>query len=93
MVPQACRLADEAAAAAATLGLPVAMKVIAPDVLHKSDVGGVALGLATTDAVASAYERCRGGCRDDRQRCCSRWPIRGSRPSSASCATTCSVRS
>ena len=29
------------------LGLPVAMKVIATDVLHKSDVGGVALGLAT----------------------------------------------
>jgi acyl-CoA synthetase (NDP forming) len=57
MVPQvvvAC--AADAAAAAAGLGLPVAMKVIAPDVLHKSDVGGVALGLATADAVASAYD-------------------------------------
>jgi acyl-CoA synthetase (NDP forming) len=30
--------------------------VIAPDVLHKSDVGGVALGLASADAVASAYD-------------------------------------
>ena len=39
-----------------SLGLPVAMKVIAPDVLHKSDVGGVALGLATADAVTSAYD-------------------------------------
>jgi acyl-CoA synthetase (NDP forming) len=58
MVPQAVvGSADEAAAAAATLRLPVAMKVIAPDVLHKSDVGGVALGLATTDAVVSAYEQ------------------------------------
>ena len=57
MVPQVVAgSASEAAAAATTLGLPVAMKVIASDVLHKSDVGGVALGLATTDAVASAYD-------------------------------------
>jgi acetyl coenzyme A synthetase (ADP forming)-like protein len=57
MVPQVVvGSADEAAAAAATLGLPVAMKVIAPDVLHKSDVGGVALGLATTEVVMRAYE-------------------------------------
>ena len=57
MVPQVVvGSAGEAAAAAATLGLPVAMKVIAADVLHKSDVGGVALGLATADAVTSAYD-------------------------------------
>jgi acetyl coenzyme A synthetase (ADP forming)-like protein len=57
MVPQVVvGSAAEAAAAAAALGLPVAMKVIAADVLHKSDVGGVALGLATADAVASAYD-------------------------------------
>ena len=57
MVPQAVvGSAAEAATAAATLGLPVAMKVIAPDVLHKSDIGGVALGLGTTDAVVNAYE-------------------------------------
>jgi acetyl coenzyme A synthetase (ADP forming)-like protein len=58
MVPQVVvGSADEAAAAAVTLCLPVAMKVIAPDVLHKSDVGGVALSLTTTDAVVSAYEQ------------------------------------
>jgi acetyl coenzyme A synthetase (ADP forming)-like protein len=57
MVPQVVAgSATEAAAAATALGLPVAMKVIAPDVLHKSDVGGVALGLATTEAVARAYD-------------------------------------
>ncbi len=57
MVPQAVvGSAAEAAAAAATLRLPVAMKVIAPDVVHKSDVGGVALGLATPEAVVRAYE-------------------------------------
>jgi len=57
MVPQVIvGSAAEAAAAAVTVGLPVAMKVIAPDVLHKSDVGGVALGLATTGAVSIAYD-------------------------------------
>jgi acyl-CoA synthetase (NDP forming) len=48
--------AGEAAAGAAALGFPVAMKVIASDVLHKSDVGGVALGLASDAAVTTAYE-------------------------------------
>jgi len=48
--------AAEATAAAAVVGFPVAMKVIAPDVVHKSDVGGVALGLATDEAVATAYD-------------------------------------
>ncbi len=57
MVPQVVvGFAGEAAAAAVTLGLPVAMKVIAADVLHKSDVGGVALGLASVDAVTRAYD-------------------------------------
>jgi acyl-CoA synthetase (NDP forming) len=57
MVPQiVAGSATEAAAAGTALGLPVAMKVIAPDVLHKSDVGGVALGLATTEGVARAYD-------------------------------------
>ncbi|MBM3521962.1 MAG: acetate--CoA ligase family protein [Alphaproteobacteria bacterium] len=47
---------DEAVAAAAQLGLPVALKTASPGVLHKTEAGGVRLGLATVDAVASAYD-------------------------------------
>ena len=43
---------DEARAAAADLGYPVALKALG--LLHKSDAGGVALGLADDDAVADA---------------------------------------
>ena len=46
---------DDAAAAAAALGYPVAMKTAAPGVQHKSDVDGVKLGLANEDAVRGAY--------------------------------------
>ncbi len=40
------RDADEAAAAAAQIGYPVVLKILSPQISHKSDVGGVALGLA-----------------------------------------------
>ena len=42
--------------AANELGWPVAIKTAAPGVQHKSDVGGVALGLADADALRTAYE-------------------------------------
>ena len=45
------RDADEAARAAAQLGLPVALKIVAQEIVHKSEVGGVALDLASADAV------------------------------------------
>ncbi|NIL99620.1 MAG: hypothetical protein GTN89_01255 [Acidobacteria bacterium] len=45
-----------AAEAAETLGFPVAVKVVSPQVVHKSDVGGVALDLETAEAVESATE-------------------------------------
>ena len=46
----------EAVATAERLGYPLVAKVVSPDVLHKSDVGGVILGLDTPAAVASAVE-------------------------------------
>ncbi len=46
--------ADEAAAIAAELGAPVAVKIVSPDITHKSDVGGVALDLAGPAAVREA---------------------------------------
>ena len=51
--------AKDAAEAARELGLPVVMKVVSPDILHKSDRGGVAVGLASMKAVRAAYKRIR----------------------------------
>jgi acetate---CoA ligase (ADP-forming) len=51
------RTATEAAAAAARIGFPVVLKVASPQIAHKTDVGGVALGLADGDAVRAAWER------------------------------------
>ncbi len=48
--------ADEAAAAAAELGFPVVLKIVSPDILHKTEIGGVALGLEDADAVRAAYD-------------------------------------
>ncbi|MFL6098898.1 MAG: acetate--CoA ligase family protein [Actinomycetales bacterium] len=47
--------AAEAATAAEALGWPVVLKTDEPGIEHKSDVGGVVLGLATAQAVAAAY--------------------------------------
>jgi acyl-CoA synthetase (NDP forming)/GNAT superfamily N-acetyltransferase len=48
--------AAEAAAAAEAVGFPVVLKARSGDVVHKSDVGGVALGLADSAAVRAAYQ-------------------------------------
>ncbi|MDX6654332.1 MAG: hypothetical protein QOH18_1042, partial [Solirubrobacterales bacterium] len=45
---------DEAAALAAELGLPVVAKLVSPGVVHKSDVGGVRVGLAEPEDVRAA---------------------------------------
>ena len=49
--------ADEAVAAAARIGYPVVLKVASPEILHKVDVGGVAIGLADAPALRAAWER------------------------------------
>jgi acetyltransferase len=53
------RDAEEAVVAAASIGFPVALKILSPQILHKSDVGGVALNLETSDEVRSAAVRMR----------------------------------
>jgi acetyltransferase len=47
----------EAAKVAEELGYPVALKILSPDITHKSDVGGVALGLESAEAVSEAASR------------------------------------
>ncbi len=51
------RTATEAADAARVIGRPVAVKVVSATIVHKSDVGGVALGLTTPEQVAEAVGR------------------------------------
>lgn len=46
---------EEAGWAARTLGCPVAMKVVASDLIHKSDIGGVCLNIASPEEAADAF--------------------------------------
>jgi acyl-CoA synthetase (NDP forming) len=50
---------DEVVAAAKRIGAAVALKAVGPSILHKTDVGGIALGLAGEDAVRGAYRDMR----------------------------------
>ncbi len=52
--------ADQAARAAADMGFPVALKAAGPTIVHKSDVGGVRLGLRSEREVADAYASMAG---------------------------------
>ncbi len=47
--------ADEAAAAAGILGYPVALKIQAEEILHKSDIGGVVLDIPDEEGVRRAF--------------------------------------
>ncbi|WP_327196052.1 acetate--CoA ligase family protein [Noviherbaspirillum sp. Root189] len=49
------RNADEAAAFADMTGFPVALKILSPDIAHKTEAGGVRLHLTNADAVRNAY--------------------------------------
>ncbi|HVR71778.1 MAG TPA: GNAT family N-acetyltransferase [Vicinamibacteria bacterium] len=51
---------DDAVAAADTLGYPLVAKAVSRRLLHKSDVGGVMLGLTTADEVKGAVRLLRG---------------------------------
>jgi acyl-CoA synthetase (NDP forming) len=58
-VPEAAtgvaRSADEAVRDARRVGYPVAVKVLSPDIAHKTEAGGVALNLADDEAVRAAW--------------------------------------
>lgn len=48
---------DEAVTVADSLGYPVVLKIVSPQITHKSDVGGVALNLASAEEVRDAFDR------------------------------------
>jgi len=52
--PRPAATAAEAASVAEGMGFPVALKVRSPDITHKTEVGGVRLGLRSADEVATA---------------------------------------
>ena len=47
---------SEAQSQATTMGYPVVLKVVSPDIAHKSDVGGVKLNLVDSEAVGAAFD-------------------------------------
>jgi acetyl coenzyme A synthetase (ADP forming)-like protein len=51
------RTADEAARAAAEIGYPVVAKVLSPRIIHKSDVGGVVVGVEDEAELRAAFHR------------------------------------
>ena len=51
-------------ALAAAIGYPVALKILSPDISHKSDVGGVALDLASPEDLERAAQAMLGRCRE-----------------------------
>jgi acyl-CoA synthetase (NDP forming) len=53
---QACNSADAAVAAAEKFGFPVVMKILSPDILHKSEIGGVLLNVHDAAAVRDGYD-------------------------------------
>jgi len=46
----------DALTAAESIGYPVVMKIISPQIIHKSDVGGVITGIASQEGVVAAYD-------------------------------------
>ncbi len=48
--------ADEAAAVSQEMGFPVALKIVSPDITHKSDVGGVKLNVGSAAEAKAAFD-------------------------------------
>ncbi|MFE2584597.1 acetate--CoA ligase family protein [Streptomyces sp. NPDC059378] len=54
---------DEAVACAARFGRPVVMKIVSPDIPHKTDAGGVVVGVEGASAVRAAFHEIVGNAR------------------------------
>jgi acyl-CoA synthetase (NDP forming) len=52
---RACATADDAIAAAQEFGFPIVLKILSPDIVHKSEIGGVLLDVADADAVRAGF--------------------------------------
>jgi len=55
---------DEAMTLADTVGYPLVMKIASPDILHKTDVGGVILNILNKDEAKTAYKKIMDSARE-----------------------------
>ncbi|GGI83414.1 acetate--CoA ligase family protein [Vulcanisaeta souniana] len=55
---------DEALKVVKDIGYPVVLKVVSPDIIHKSDVGGVILNINNDDELKNACERIRNNIKE-----------------------------
>jgi acetyltransferase len=62
---QTVKSEDEAVRAAAALKYPVALKVVSPDIVHKTDVGGVTIDVRDEEELRSAYRAMLRGVREE----------------------------
>src|SRR3569833_2092284 len=58
--------AAEAAKIAGDMGFPVVMKIVSPDILHKTEAGGVIVGVKTAKNAEKAYETILGNARKNK---------------------------
>ncbi len=56
----------EAEAACDRIGYPVVMKIVSPDIAHKTDVGGVVVGVKDSAAAKAAYTQIMENCRKNK---------------------------
>ena len=56
---------EEALRLAHSMGFPVVLKILSPDIIHKTEAGGVKLNLTTDEGVRSAFDEIMGNARRD----------------------------
>jgi len=55
--------ADDAVKECNRIGYPVVMKILSPDIAHKTDVGGVVVGVKTADEAKAAFDKIMSSCK------------------------------
>ena len=55
--------ADEAVKECNRIGYPVVMKILSPDIAHKTDVGGVVVGVKSADEAKAAFDKIMANCK------------------------------
>jgi acetyl coenzyme A synthetase (ADP forming)-like protein len=57
------RSLDECVKAAESIGFPVVLKVVSPDIVHKTEAGGIRIGIESADETSQAYKSIMASCR------------------------------